>query len=131
MFPTERLSKLIPMLSSDKQGEVIATVAAIGRTLQSAGFDWHDLARNIGNHMPHQTYKHPQYKKPKPKPNKFEVWHVVAASCIELGEKHGLTHKEYEFLMGVIDRTNCPTPKQMNWLHDIEAKLIRKANATP
>jgi hypothetical protein len=32
------------MLSSDKDGEVLATVRAIARTLNGAGLDWHDLA---------------------------------------------------------------------------------------
>ena len=44
---TERLGKLVPRLASNHDGEVVATVAAIGRTLQSAGLDWHDLAQRI------------------------------------------------------------------------------------
>jgi hypothetical protein len=43
-IPTEKLAKLIPLLSSDKDGEVIATVQAIRRTLAGAGNDLHDLA---------------------------------------------------------------------------------------
>ena len=43
----ERLGKLIPRLASDHEGEVIATVAAIGRTLTGAGLDWHDLAKRV------------------------------------------------------------------------------------
>ena len=43
----ERIGKLIPRLASDHDGEVTATVAAIGRTLQGAGLDWHDLARRV------------------------------------------------------------------------------------
>ena len=39
-----RLAKLIPMLGSDKPGEVTATAAAIGRVLAAAGMDWHGLA---------------------------------------------------------------------------------------
>lgn len=42
-----KLEKLIPMLSSDRDGEVVAAVRAIGRTLQSAGADWHDLAKAV------------------------------------------------------------------------------------
>ena len=41
----DRPGKLIPMLSSDQGGEVIAAAAAIGRALKGAGLDWHDLAR--------------------------------------------------------------------------------------
>ncbi len=43
----ERLGKLIPRLASDHDGEVVATVTAIGRTLQGARLDWHDLAKRV------------------------------------------------------------------------------------
>lgn len=39
-----RLAKLLPLLASDQDGEVIATARAIGRTLASAGSDFHALA---------------------------------------------------------------------------------------
>jgi hypothetical protein len=38
-----RLAKLLPLLSSDQPGEVVATARAIGQTLKR-GMDWHDLA---------------------------------------------------------------------------------------
>lgn len=38
------LAKLLPRLASDHDGEVIATAAAIGRTLAAAERDWHDIA---------------------------------------------------------------------------------------
>lgn len=40
----KKLGKLLPMLSSNHSGEVVAAVSAIGRTLSGAGFGWHDLA---------------------------------------------------------------------------------------
>lgn len=43
----ERLAKLIPMLASDKDGEVIATVRAIARTLETGGSDFHALASSL------------------------------------------------------------------------------------
>ena len=45
---TDRIAKLIPRLASNHDGEVIATVAAIRRTLDGAGLDLHDLAECIG-----------------------------------------------------------------------------------
>jgi hypothetical protein len=39
-----KLAKLLPMLSTSHDGEVVAAARAIGRTLQSAGLDWHSLA---------------------------------------------------------------------------------------
>lgn len=44
----DRIAKLLPRLASDHDGEVIATVAAIRRTLEAEGDDLHDLARSIG-----------------------------------------------------------------------------------
>jgi hypothetical protein len=41
---TPMLRKLIPRLASDQPGEILATVAAIGRVLRARGCDWHDLA---------------------------------------------------------------------------------------
>ncbi|WP_207541183.1 hypothetical protein [Sabulicella rubraurantiaca] len=45
-----RVAKLLPLLGSDKPGEVTATVAAIGRTLTAAGLDWHALASVVERH---------------------------------------------------------------------------------
>ena len=42
-----KLAKLLPLLASDKDGEVVATARAIGRTLAAAGADWHDLVRML------------------------------------------------------------------------------------
>jgi len=42
-----KLGKLIPRLASGHKGERIATVAAIGRTLDGAGLDFHDLASAV------------------------------------------------------------------------------------
>lgn len=42
-----KLGKLIPRLASDHDGELIATISAIRRTLDAAGLDLHDLAETI------------------------------------------------------------------------------------
>ena len=43
-----KVAALIPRLASDKDGEVVATARAIGRQLNKAGSDWHDLAARLG-----------------------------------------------------------------------------------
>jgi hypothetical protein len=43
----EKLEKLIKMLSSDKDGEVVAAARAIQRTLNGSGSDVHELAARI------------------------------------------------------------------------------------
>jgi hypothetical protein len=40
---------MIPMLSADNEGVVIATVRGIGRTLKAAGLDFHDLANVVAS----------------------------------------------------------------------------------
>ena len=47
-----KLARLIPLLSSDKDGEVFGAARAIGRTLHSAGLDWHDLAGAVTERQP-------------------------------------------------------------------------------
>ena len=42
-----RLDPLIRRLASDKDGEVVACVRAIGRQLQKAGLSFHDLADRL------------------------------------------------------------------------------------
>ncbi len=44
---TKRLEKLIPLLASNHDGEVIATARAIGSALAAEGFDLHDLAGSL------------------------------------------------------------------------------------
>ena len=42
-----KLTRLLPRLASDSDGEVLATVAALRRTLDRAGLDLHDLAARL------------------------------------------------------------------------------------
>lgn len=44
-----KLAKLIPRLSSPHEGEIVATVSAIERTLASNGCDFHDLTAAVCN----------------------------------------------------------------------------------
>lgn len=43
----KRLAKLLPLLGSDKGGEVVNTARAIATALTSEGFDLHDLAASL------------------------------------------------------------------------------------
>lgn len=54
---TDKLGKLIPRLGTDADGEVVATVRAIGRALQSHGCDWHDLAAALKPQAPAPLYR--------------------------------------------------------------------------
>jgi len=43
-----KLALIVPRLGSPHDGEIVASVKAIERTLKSAGCDWHDLSAAIG-----------------------------------------------------------------------------------
>jgi hypothetical protein len=45
--PWRRIAKILPLLSSDNQGEVASTAAAITRILKVEGKSWGDLASRI------------------------------------------------------------------------------------
>jgi hypothetical protein len=44
----ERIRKVVPRLSSDSDGEVLSTVAALKRILSAVGCDFHDLVGEFG-----------------------------------------------------------------------------------
>jgi hypothetical protein len=57
MQPWPRIAKLLPLLGSDKDGEVLATVAAIARILEASSSNWHELAKTIGGPDPTRSTK--------------------------------------------------------------------------
>ncbi len=63
-----KIQKLIPRLASDADGEIIATVRAIGRALKSHKRDWHDLAAALTalDASPNQQARNPR---PGPRPH--------------------------------------------------------------
>jgi hypothetical protein len=107
-----KISKLIPRLATDHDGEVLATVAAIRRTLESAGLDLHALAEALASF--------------EPKPQKIEpkTWHDIAVWCRNTGQ-HRLGMKEFVFVSDMAHRLRytAPTEKQAAWLLAISAKL--------
>lgn len=101
LIPT--LCKLIPLLGSDKDGEVLATVGAIGRVLCANKLDWHDLTSQL---LP-----------------KAEDWHELLVFCVS--RKDRLNAKEQDFL-GTLGRwRGRPTEKQLRYLDGIAEKLRR------
>ncbi|PWR18793.1 hypothetical protein [Zavarzinia compransoris] len=106
-----KLSKLITRLATDHDGEVLATVAAIRRTLESAGLDLHALAEALGD--------------PKTEAKEPATWCELATWCRNQGQT-GLSLKEFVFVSDMADRLILdaePTEKQAAWLRAIYAKL--------
>jgi hypothetical protein len=94
------VSKLIPRLASDHDGEVVATARAIERVLKAAGRDWHDLANAI---QPIAT-----------------DWRSLARFCAS--NQQSLSDREVNFIVS-ISRLHWLTEKQEKWLRDIAARL--------
>ncbi|MBM6593740.1 DUF927 domain-containing protein [Microvirga pudoricolor] len=95
---TPKLSKLIPMLSTDHDGEVVATVRAIDRTLKGAGLDFHALVEALQPASP-PTYSPP----PRPEP-KAETMTMREMALWCRGKDAGdLTEKERKFVWDILD----------------------------
>jgi hypothetical protein len=112
------LAKLVALLASGKDGDVLAAVDALKRTLDAAGLDLNDLAAEI-----------------------LALGEVDTASqAVErcepgdwfrfidqlLADTDALSDRDLQFLWSMrrsVTRGRVPTPKQEKWLRDIEAKL--------
>jgi hypothetical protein len=115
-----KLSKLIPMLATEHDGEVVAAVRAISRTLKGAGMDFHALVEALCEP------KHGTYVPPPPPPEKQpETWCEIAIWCRN-HDGGDLSYKERKFVLDMIRRTATgyePTEKQATWLRALRVKL--------
>ena len=114
-----KLARLIPRLASEHDGEVVATVRAIARTLKAAGQDFHDLANAI-EHEPEVAviYLDPETDEPS-------TWHELARWCRDHDDGR-LAAKERRFVKDMVARLICdgrPSEKQAAWLRAIYATL--------
>ena len=83
-----KLTKLIPMLSSDNDGEVLATVSAIKRTLSSAKLSMHDIVSSSKMDNT-QAYN-----------SKLDLYEHKCEEVL----KFRLGNNEREFIMSVIEK---------------------------
>lgn len=115
-FPTQ-IAKLIPRLASDHDGEVLATVHAISRTLKSAGLDFHAVA-SACEHGHAARHAHDAER------TQERSWHAVAVWCRD--RRSRLSPKEASFVSDMAHRLVLggePTEKQAAWLRAIYAKV--------
>jgi hypothetical protein len=94
VLPTS-IADLIRRLSTDFDGEVVATVRAIDRRLKAAGCDWHDLAR-VATAQAHQE--------------ELEGWRDMMRFCERKAER--LRDREREFISSLSRRRGDLTEKQ-------------------
>ena len=57
-IPAAKLRKMIPLLGSDKPGDVLAAASGITRTLKAHGHDWHDIAAHLAADRPQARPHH-------------------------------------------------------------------------
>ncbi len=112
-----KLSKLVPRLASDADGEIVATVRAIDRTLRSSGFDWHDFTSALQPALP--PPERPRWR------SETETWGELATWCRFNGIGR-LSPKEAQFVADMSRKLVLggePSPRQAEWLRAIYAKL--------
>ena len=117
-----RLGRLVAMLSSPVAGEVVATAAAIGRTLDRAGMDWHDLAKRL------TATAQPQPWQGGPSGADFSAGNASLRAMADWLAKytpHGLTNGQRDFVANM--RRTLATgrrlsPAQTNYLRDLHRK---------
>jgi hypothetical protein len=140
---TAKLCKMIRMLASDCDGDVIAAARAIKRTLRSEGLDIHELAKGIeepnGGTLTEAEMRklydagydaglRAAEEKHHGAADFANVdgtpsWHEIALWCQQRNER--LREKEREFVSDMASRAvwRDPTEKQGKWLKSIFYRL--------
>jgi len=117
-----KLAKLIPRLASTHEGEVLATVEAIRRTLDRAELSLHDLAARLCAPEPIQPRAQPKRQRtPEPAPEDAED---LLAKAEWLRDQVGddLTAKQGAFVATAIRMLRAGqglSEKQRGWLHGL------------
>ena len=117
---TDKLGKLIRLLSSDRDGEVLAAASAIKRTLAAEGSDIHALADTLCRLQPQR-----REESRRPRHEDSNDWHGIACECQEHGGR--LNQREQNFVADMVAWTACATPtdKQQAWLLSIHRRVRR------
>lgn len=120
----ERIRKVVPRLSSDSEGEVLGTVAALRRILASAGHDFHDLANEVGA-APIYVDRIVYRERPVPVLDEEDGWYTpdrlhIIAQGTSLMQRNLLPH-EADYVAQMLasarddEREFQMTVKQMKW----------------
>lgn len=128
-----RLGKLIPRLSSNHDGEVVATARAIGRVLEAEKLDLHDLAAAVvtGFRTPSKAAPAPsptpsRSRRPKPSPPPSRAprtpFQQVAMEVLRVALDR-LTKRENQFLVSLLEWEGEASDRQLKWLRDLCARF--------
>lgn len=119
------IAQIVPLLSSDKAGEVAGAVAAIERVLRSSGCDWHDLAQHVASPSIVPARRPNDGRGARSGRARSTDWR--AGAQWRARHAHQLGAKERDFILNMA--TWDPTERQMKWLLDIERRLRREKAA--
>jgi hypothetical protein len=121
----DKIAKLLRLLASDKDGEVLATVAALGRTLLASELCFHDLAdaAEAGFAKPSPT-KNRMSKWSPPAPD-LEFWQSMATWCHHHRQHLTAVDRAYvaEVLLGEHFDNGAADETMMNRLRNIVDKI--------
>jgi hypothetical protein len=112
----DRLGKLMRLLASNRDGEVVAAVRGLMRTLTAAGADIHALANLVERGAVKSTTANPD----------AVDWHAIAIECLEASWV--FSERERDFVEGMVDLTKIggePSERQAVWLRKIYARRRR------
>jgi hypothetical protein len=113
----DRLGKLLRLLTSTHDGEVIAAARGIVRVLSNAGLDIHTLAKAVeSNGVNNREAAHAS----------LPSWHDIACECEANQDK--LSERERTFVSDMVRWTVLggePTEKQQKWLRSIYVRVQR------
>jgi hypothetical protein len=108
------VAKLIRLMGSDKDGEILAAVHALRRVLAGAGLTLHDLAGAVA-------------LEPDQISDDGEAWRAMARALLA-APRSTLSERERSFVTTMAHWRGKPSRKQGEWLEAIYAR-VRKAAA--
>ena len=127
----DKLGKLLPLLSSDHNGERVGAVAAIQRVLKNNDRDWHDLAALLSGAAPtHEPSRRQEHHDDDPDTIDAEQLVDLIMRLRDSGAVFG--SRSEEFLDGLLARARrydgvFLSARQRAWLDD----LARRAGVSP
>jgi hypothetical protein len=114
-----RLKKLLLMLSSERDGEIVNAARLINTTLRGDGADWHDLVAGL------LTTRAATQSARNGNDHDLDR-HAMREFCLQ--HLHLLRPREHEFIASLGDWRGSLTEKQSAWLSSIYAR-VRRATA--
>jgi hypothetical protein len=123
-----KIGKMIRLLASDIDGEVLSAVAALQRALAGAGADLHELAAMIENYtevdldgaydLGYEVGRAAQAT-PSPAAAKPVDWRAMALYCAGRLDKVAPKHRPFVITMKNLPAWKRPTSKQQKYIRDL------------